>query len=123
MDSDSRRQSSEEIKTFKETGLHSYHRRAFSHNYYAPFIYHIILKKAKNCEAFGILFGDARIRPGNPGCASVRESELGRSIAKTLLHFPYAYPAIKLLQFCIMPDHVHILLQVVYRSDKHLDYY
>ncbi|MDE7388483.1 MAG: transposase [Muribaculaceae bacterium] len=114
---------SSEIRPFWETGLHSYHRRAFAHDYHAPFIYHIILKKASGCEAFGHVEGDARIAHGSPGCAEIRETDLGQIIAKSLLHLPYEYPSLKLLQFCVMPDHVHLLLQVLRRSDKHLDFY
>ncbi|MDE5870223.1 MAG: transposase [Muribaculaceae bacterium] len=29
----------------------------------------------------------------------------------------------KVLQFCVMPDHIHLLLQVLFHSDKHLDFY
>ncbi|MBD5355865.1 MAG: hypothetical protein HDR88_02525 [Bacteroides sp.] len=43
--------SASEIKPFKETGEHSYHRRAFSHDYFAPFIYHLILKKLQPARA------------------------------------------------------------------------
>lgn len=111
------------IRSLKESGNHSYHRRAFFHDYFAPFIYHIILKKAVGSESFGIIDGDARIAPGNQGAAFVRESEIGKIIAKSLLHFPYNFPIIKLHQFCVMPDHVHILMQVLYRSDYHLDFY
>ncbi|MDE6337538.1 MAG: hypothetical protein K2L34_13310, partial [Muribaculaceae bacterium] len=112
-----------DIRSLKETGQHSYHRRAFSHNYYSPFIYHIILKKALNCESFGFIEGDARVAPGNPGCAKIRESELGKIIAKAILHLPYEYPIIRLYQFCVMPDHIHLLLQVLFNSGKHLDFY
>ena len=115
--------SKSEIRPLKESGEHSYHRRAFSHDYYAPFIYHIILKKASDCEAFGSIEGDARIAPGNPGCARIRESGLGRIIARTIIHLPYQFPIIKLYQYCVMPDHVHILFQILFRSDKHLDFY
>lgn len=114
---------SSEIRPLKETGEHSYHRRAFAHDYFAPFIYHIIIKKAHRCESFGQAEGDARIAPGNPGCARIKESGLGKIVAKVILHLPYDFPIIKLLQFCVMPDHVHLLLQVLYRSDKHLDFY
>ena len=113
----------QQIKPLRETGKHSYHRRAFSHDYYAPFIYHIILKKTLGCGPFGEIDGDARITPGKPGCARIKETDLGKIIAKTILHFPYEFSIIKILQFCVMPDHVHILLQVLYRSDKHLDFY
>ncbi len=114
---------SSEIRPLRETGEHSYHRRAINHNYYAPFIYHIILKKKKSCEIFGTVIGNARIAPGSPGCAEIKESELGIVIAKAILHLPYVYPIIKLHKFCVMPDHVHILLQVLFWSDKHLDFY
>ena len=115
--------SHQQIKPLRETGKHSYHRRAFTHDYYAPFIYHIIIKKARGCAAFGEIDGDARIAPDKPGCVRIKETDLGKIIAKTILHFPYEFPIIKILQFCVMPDHVHILLQVLYRSDKHLDFY
>ena len=111
------------IKSLKDSGEHSYHRRAINHDYYAPFIYHIILKKTKDCESFGIVVGDARIAPGHPGGAEIEESRLGKIIAKEIVHLPYVYPIIKQHQFKVMPDHVHILLQVLFWSDKHLDFY
>ncbi|MDE6019313.1 MAG: transposase [Muribaculaceae bacterium] len=111
------------IKSLKEGGEYSYHRRAINHDYYAPFIYHIVLKKIKSCEPFGTVIGDVRIAPGLPGSANTDESGLGKIIAKEIVHLPYDYPIIKLHQFKVMPDHVHILLQVLFRSDKHLDFY
>lgn len=114
---------SSEIKPLRETGEHSYHRRSFYHNYHVPFIYHIILKKVKACCSFGAVAGDARMAPGNPGSARIEESELGKVIAKAVIHLPYEYPIIKLHQFCVMPDHVHLLLQVMFKSEKHLDFY
>lgn len=75
------------------------------------------------CQIFGFVEGDAKIPPGNPGCAIIRESELGKIIAKSLLHLPFQYPILKLYQFCVMPDHAHLLLQILYKSDRHLDFY
>ena len=66
------------IKSLREGGSHSYHRRAINHDYYSPFIYHIILKKIPDCESFGSVIGDPRIKPGSPGSADIDESELGR---------------------------------------------
>lgn len=106
-----------------ETGCHSYHRRAFAHNYFAPFIYHIILKKQRHCEAFGTVAGDARIEYGKPGCAYIKESQLGMAVAKAIVHSGYEYPILKLHQYCVMPDHAHILLEVQEWSDQHLDFY
>ena len=114
--------SSTEIRPFAETGKHSYHRRAFSHDYHAPFIYHIIIKKAPHCKIFGKITGDARLAPGTPGCAKIQESDIGKIIAKAIIHLPYEYPILKPMQFCVMPDHIHLLIQVLFRSDKHLDF-
>ena len=115
--------SSSRIEPFSVTHTHSYHRRGFNHDYFAPFIYHIILKKQKDCEIFGEVRGDARIPYGNDGCAAIDESPLGKIIAKAIIHLKYEFPIIKIHQFIIMPDHVHILLQILFRSDKHLEFY
>ena len=114
---------SSSIKPFKETGIPSYHRRSFKHNYYNPFIYHIILKKQKQCEHFGKIKGDARLSPGSEGCAEIEESNLGKIIAKEIIHLKFQFPIIKLHQFKVMPDHIHILLQLLWRSDHHLEFY
>lgn len=112
-----------EIGLLKETGKHSYHRRAFSHDYFAPFIYHIILKKNRLSPFFGMVTGDARIPPGNPGCAFIEESTLGKTIAKAIIHLPFQHHIIRLHQFRVMPDHVHLLIQILWRSEYHLDFY
>lgn len=114
---------SSQILPFKENQEHSYHRRAFAHNYFSPFIYHIILKKHKDCESFGKLSGNAKIKYGNPGCADIIESPLGKIISKTIIHHPYKFPILKNHQFKVMPDHVHYLLEITDWSPYHLDFY
>lgn len=106
-----------------ETILPRYHQRAFAHNYRAPFIYHIILKKKENFEKFGLVRGDARIAPGCPGSAFIDESELGKIIARSIIIIQRQFPIIQIYQFIVMPDHVHILLRVKEWSEKHLDFY
>ncbi|MDE5773618.1 MAG: hypothetical protein K2H86_04085, partial [Muribaculaceae bacterium] len=106
-----------------EEPLPYYHKRAFAHNYRAPFIYHIILKKREGVTSFGAVRGDARIAPGEPGCAFVEETELGRSIAKSILRLQVQFPILQIYQFMVMPDHVHILLRVKEWLEKHLDFY
>ena len=51
--------------------LPRYHKRAFAHNYRAPFIYHIIFKKMDGCVPFGAVKGDAGIAPSLPGSAYI----------------------------------------------------
>lgn len=115
--------SSQEITPYRISGEHSYHRRSFHHDYHKPFIYHIILKKRRGFEPFGTVMGDAKIPYGNPGCAAIQESLPGRIISKMVLRLPHDYPILKLHQFCVMPDHVHLLLQVLLHSNYHLDFY
>lgn len=81
------------------------------------------MKKQKACKIFGRIVGNAQIAPDLPGAAGMEENDLGKIIAKTIIHLPYDFPFLKLHQFCVMPDHVHLLLQVLYRSERHLDFY
>lgn len=106
-----------------EPKLPRFHKRAFAHNYHAPFIYHIIIKKQDGMMRFGIVRGDARIAPGQPGCAYIEENSLGRIIAKAILDIQKQFPILQIYQFKVMPDHVHILLRVKDWSEQHLDFY
>ena len=75
------------------------------------------------CESFGRLKGDARIAPGTPGGAYIDESVLGRIIVREILNLQGHFPILKVYQFIVMPDHVHILLRIMEWSEYHLDYY
>lgn len=108
---------------FKPDFKHSYTRRCRSHDYRAPFIYHIILSKAPGCEDFGFLQGDARIRPGEQGCAFIRNSRLGNIIRNALADLQHDFPIVRIYQYAIMPDHLHILLRIMQRSEMHLGFY
>lgn len=103
--------------------LPSYHQRAFAHNYHAPFIYHIIIKKQPSCETFGELRGNALIRYGNRGCAYIKESELGKIVARAIMGIQKEFPILQVYQFKIMPDHAHFILHVKEWSEKPLDSY
>lgn len=117
-------QEKQEMKEMKERQeLPRYHKRAFAHNYKAPFIYHIIFKKRENCERFGVVRGDARIAPGLPGGVYIEESVLGRMIAKEIIGLQKRFPVFQNYQFKVMPDHVHLLLRVKDWLEFHLDYY
>lgn len=110
-------------KPFKPEFKHSYTRRCHGHDYRAPFIYHIILSKAEGCETFGSVKGDARIEPGKPGSAYIELSSLGNIIQNAIKALPKDFPIIQFYQYCIMPDHLHLLLRVLERSEMHLGFY
>ena len=110
-------------KPYKPDFKHSYTRRCHGHDYRAPFIYHIILSKAEECENFGSVRGDAKSTPGLPGSAHIECSPLGNIIQRALKELPKDFPIIQLYQYCVMPDHVHILLRTLERSEMHLGFY
>lgn len=90
--------------------------RSYSHNYRSRCIYHITLKKAPGVAEFGSLCGEY------PD-AVIARSRLGAIIEKNIRLMPDFNPAIKVLQYCIMPDHVHLLIFVTSVLDHHLGNY
>ena len=108
---------------YKPVFKHSYTRRCHGHDYRAPFIYHIVLSKSEGCRNFGSVKGDARIQPSKPGGAYIELTPLGQIILNALKTLPIDFPIIQLYQFCVMPDHVHILLRVLERSEMHIGFY
>lgn len=107
----------------KEDFVHRYTRRSRHNDYYAPAIYHIIIKKHTSAPVFGVLSGDPRIAPGLPGSAYIARSPLGKIVQKEVYDFRYVHPDIRALQFIVMPDHVHMLFRVTKRLPKHIGFY
>ena len=90
--------------------------RSYSHDYRSRCIYHITLRKAAGVPSFGHLCGELP-------SAGIMRSLQGKIIEKHIRRLPLLHPAIKLLQYCIMPDHVHLLLFVTSPLDMHLGNY
>lgn len=107
----------------KEDFVHRYTRRSRHHDYFAPAIYHVIIKKHPSAPVFGILSGDPRFAPDLPGSASIAKTALGKIVQKKVYDFRYAHPDIQSLQFIVMPDHVHMLFRVTQRLPKHIGFY
>lgn len=90
--------------------------RRYGHDYQSRCIYHITLKKAKGVPPFGSLCGDSK-------AAGVIRSPLGAMIERHIRRIPLMDPLLRPLQYCIMPDHVHLLLFVTGRIELHLGNY
>lgn len=106
-----------------QPGMQTYTRRCFNHDYRMPGIYHIILKKTASCSSFGSVAGDPHIPFGNEGCARIARTPLGNIIQKEVYDIPQYHPEIRILQYVVMPDHVHILIHLKEYSGKHIGYY
>ncbi len=86
--------------------------RADWHDYTKRQIYHLTLMKNPDVELFGVLAGDWRLPVGTRGRSYVKASPVGRAIKQGLLQISTIHPALRILQYALMPDHVHILLAV-----------
>lgn len=86
--------------------------RARWHDYRSKCIYHITLMKDPAVEFFGQIGGDWRIKPGNPGSPYLVASPTGRKIKEALKRLPDIHPALRLYQYALMPDHLHLLIAI-----------
>lgn len=79
--------------------------RCYNHDYRSRCIYHITLRKDPAAPFFGRLCGEYP----NVGIA---RSPLGAVIESNIRRFPAFHSALRVLQYSIMPDHLHLLLFV-----------
>lgn len=97
--------------------------RARWHDYCSRCIYMITITKQRDKPLFSNIVGDYKISNGQPGCAAVSLTSLGKIIQRVIKALPFIEPSIKLLQYSIMPDHVHILLFVQKRIQEPIGKY
>lgn len=90
--------------------------RASFHDYHSRCIYHITMTKAPGAPAFGRLVGTL------PDI-SIERTPLGKAIAAGIATMPEFSPLIKVLQYMIMPDHIHLLIFVTSRLERPLGRY
>ena len=89
------------------------HRRLKSHDYNGRGIYMLTFSTAGRTPVLGSLVheeGDFRIVL----------TELGKHVAEEIQALAIRYPQIKVLDYVVMPDHVHILLFVREQMPQHL---
>ncbi|MDE5584983.1 MAG: hypothetical protein K2I92_01440 [Muribaculaceae bacterium] len=68
--------------------------------------------KHPEAPAFGMLAGDCHLPIGSPGSSYIRASEIGVAIKQSLRHITDIHPALRLFQYALMPDHLHLILSV-----------
>lgn len=96
------------------TGNH----RAPWHDYTKRQIYHITLKKRIGVTAFGSLAGDWQVPRGVFGRSYIKASPPGSEIKNCLRDISAIHPALKIYQYALMPDHLHLLLSVEEDMDE-----
>lgn len=76
-------------------------------------VYHITLTVPSREPLFGTLV----IPDGNPSNAKIERTALGNAVIDELYVMGRHYPAIRILQFCLMPDHLHAVIHVTQVMD------
>ena len=77
-------------------------------------IYHVTLTVPSRDPLFGKLV----IPDNDPKQARVERTEMGKQIIGVLARIPEFHPEIRLLQYCLMPDHLHAILYVTQQMPK-----
>lgn len=70
------------------------------HDYRGRSIYHITICKAPACPPFSKI-------SGSPESPLVSRTIIGEIIEQQILNFPKLCPSLQILQYVIMPDHIH----------------
>lgn len=86
--------------------------RATWHDYNSHCIYMITLNKSRLCGHFGTLAGSLSVPSGQMGAPYVKPSAIGIAIKEALRRMGEIEPAAKIIQYVLMPDHIHFLLFV-----------
>lgn len=94
--------------------------RAPWHDYHSRCIYMVTLNKNPLIGDFGILEGGNRLPIDLPGSSFISATAVGSAIKRVLRRFSTIEPAVRILQYAIMPDHLHILLFVEYPTEATL---
>ncbi len=94
--------------------------RAQWHDYSEKGLYHITLLKKSDIPPFGHVAGSCSIPVGVRGSSYIVASPLGKIIKEALRELPMIHSALKVYQYALMPDHLHILLRVEQDLDESL---
>jgi len=71
-------------------------------------VYHVTLTVPSREPLLGTLV----IQEGDPSKAQIERTALGNAVVNELYVMCRHYPAIRILQFCLMPDHFHAVIHV-----------
>lgn len=90
----------------------NYNRRAHHHDYKRPAKYLITILKNPAIPAFSIIEGDSSIEYGSNAPHTII-TRTGNFILQALQMWSDKFSQIKISEFVIMPDHIHLCLDVV----------
>lgn len=95
-------------------------RRAAWHDYHAPCVYLVTLKKVSAAPRFCAVVGDYRHKDDAALGPRPAYSDTGRVVRDALRSISLLTPRARLLQYAVMPDHLHMVLHITERTDESL---
>lgn len=95
------------------------HRRAAWHDYHAPSMYMVTLKKADEAPRFANIVNVGSCEKMEAG---VQLTAAGKCLWTQKEVWEAEFEALHVMCFIVMPDHVHMLLRVKERTDRHLSH-
>ena len=95
-------------------------RRRVGHDYQSRRIYLITMTVVGRRPLLGTLVGDADATEGSPSAPRVELTALGQQVADCWQSIGKHYPEVDVLATMVMPDHLHGILFVEQRMEKHL---
>lgn len=98
-------------------------RRAPWHDYKSRCLYHITITKSPDVPSLGHVRGDINAEYGDVNYPRCVESAIGKVIFFNIKAIPKLHNHLKILQFVIMPDHVHFLIFVENELPEHLGFF
>ena len=96
---------------------HSHYRRCLNHNYRGPGVYFITINKAETTPPL------AYLDKSTTGRTVTRSTRAGDCVSAELKRIGEINPAIQIWSYVIMPDHIHVLLNVNSWITKPLGHY
>ena len=94
-------------------------RRRIDHNYQGRCIYLITLVTEGRRSLFGYLTGQSNAKKNSQDEPRIVLSELGESVQRNFKAIENHYPKIHVLALQMMPDHLHGIIFVREKMDKH----
>ena len=77
-------------------------------------IYHVTLIVPSREPILGKLV----IPENDPQLAYIQRTKMGNALVEKLLNHPTYYPELQIVQYCLMPDHLHVILYVKRPMEK-----
>ena len=94
-------------------------RRSKSHDYTERGIYMITMATEGRKPLFGKLVGKAEAKE-SPDSPHIELSPLGKRVVECWYAIHHFHPEIEVIKLCVMPDHIHGILFVKEKIEKHL---